>query len=268
MVRCIGLRNILHNWRTQWHFILTGPHAVFCFLCWILGAGKTHTINKLHKSGQFSLESFVTVDPDEMRRRLPEFLTYSQQNPEKAGELTRKEAGMMAEILTNSALDQGMNVLVDGSLKDAAWHGKSKILDFWCGASISQNNVHLSLKANLFFLSCRSDCMAANTETYFTSLRQSYPRLRIGIIHVTAPKEAIFDRVQQRAKATGRLVPMDALRRSIDEVPKAVKRLQGYVDFFVEVDNPPEADDTSFLESSRLTSADIRNTFRQKCEAT
>jgi hypothetical protein len=85
-------------------------------------------MNRLNETGQFPLESFVTVDPDEIRRRLPEFLGYIQRSPEKAGELTRKEAGMMAEILTISALEQGMNVLVDGSLKDAAWHGKSSTL--------------------------------------------------------------------------------------------------------------------------------------------
>jgi hypothetical protein len=107
----------------------------------MLGAGKTHTINKLHESGHFPLESFVTVDPDEIRRRLPEFQSYIQHNPERAGELTRKEAGMIAEILTNSALEQGMNVLVDGSLKDAAWHGKSgwKALTI-CLASFSPTN--------------------------------------------------------------------------------------------------------------------------------
>jgi Zeta toxin len=90
------------------------------------GAGKTHTINKLNESGQFPLESFIRVDPDEIRRRLPEFQIYLEKNPEKAGELTRKEAGMMAEILTSFALEQGLNVLVDGSLKDAAWYGRSQ----------------------------------------------------------------------------------------------------------------------------------------------
>jgi hypothetical protein len=110
--------------------------------------------------------------------------------------------------------------------------------------------------------------MAATTENYFMSLRKSYRRLKIGIIHVTAPSEAIFDRVQQRAKATGRVVPLDALRRSIDEVPKAVKQLQASVDFFLEIDNPPQADDSSLPESRGMTSTEIRNIFRQKCEAT
>ena len=105
----------------------------------------------------------------------------------------------MSELLTNYALDNGLNTLVDGSLKDATWY-----------------------------------------ENYFVKLRETYPKLKIGIIHVTAPTEAIFERVQQRGKTTGRVVPLDTLKRSIEEVPKAVKQLRHSVDFFVEIYNPDE----------------------------
>jgi len=218
-------------------------------MCW-LGAGKTHTIKKLDEQGKFPLDSFVSVDPDEIRRRLPEFSTYIQKSPQRAGELTRKEAGMMAEVLTNFALEKGMNVLVDGSLKDAVWY-----------------------------------------ENYFLKLRECYPNLRIGIIHVTAPTEAIFERVQQRGKSTGRVVPMDALIRSIKEVPKAVEQLRKSVDFFMEIHNPPEEDESSSSSSSASTTIstttitkeglvslpngpttaypiqEMENIFRQKCAA-
>jgi hypothetical protein len=146
----------------------------------------------------------VTVDPDEMRRQLPEFSAYIERTPDKAGELTRKEVGMMAEIVTNFALEKGMNVLVDGSLKDSVWY-----------------------------------------ENYFKSLREKYPNLKIGIIHVTAPTDAILERVQDRAKTTGRVVPMEVLQRSIREVPIAVERLRHFVDYFLEVDNPPEPSSSS-----------------------
>ena len=87
-----------------------------------MGAGKTHVMKQLHSNGQFPLETFVSVDPDEIRRLLPEFQVYVESCPERAGELTRKEAGMVAEILTEAALERGQNVLVDGSLRDAAWY--------------------------------------------------------------------------------------------------------------------------------------------------
>jgi hypothetical protein len=128
------------------------------FTAGVMGAGKTHTIRQLHANGQFPLESFVSVDPDEIRRLLPEFHVYVETCPERAGELTRKEAGMMAEILTEAALEHGQNVLVDGSLRDAAWY-----------------------------------------QNYFGTLRHSFPTLKLGIIHITAPINAIFQRVKVRS---------------------------------------------------------------------
>lgn len=192
---------------------------------------------------------------------MPEFEVYIERNPEKAGELTRKEAGMMAEILTIFALEQGMNVLVDGSLKDAQWYGTSQKFDFSVLLRIYKS---LTNNSNNFVPLIFS--FWATVENYFISLRNSYPRLKIGIIHVTAPTEAIFERVEQRAKVTGRAVPLDALRKSIDEVPKAVKRLQTSVDFFLELDNPTQADDSSLPESRWMSSTEIKNTFRQKCD--
>ena len=120
-----------------------------------MGSGKTHTTRRLAEQGIFPLEAFVTVDPDEIRRLLPEFSEYVEMCPEKAGEMTRKEAGMMAEILTFAALERGQNVLVDGSLRDSDWYQK-----------------------------------------YFSRLRELFPKIRIAIIHVTAPIEAIFERAR------------------------------------------------------------------------
>lgn len=168
----------------------------------------------------------MQVDPDEIRRRLPEFAVYIKRSPERAGELTRKEVGMMAELLTNYALERGQNVLVDGSLRDAEWY-----------------------------------------EQHFQHLRTTYPKLRIGIIHVTAPTEAVFDRVTQRAKATGRVVPTDALVRSMEEVPKAVNRLSRSVDFFLEVYNPPAVDDSTMPQPRGMDGSTIAKTFLQHCAA-
>ena len=77
--------------------------------------------------------------------------------PEQAGELTRKESGMISEILTEAALKRGQNVLVDGTLRNSTWY-----------------------------------------ESYFESLRDRYPRVKIGILHVTAPREAVLERALVR----------------------------------------------------------------------
>lgn len=87
-----------------------------------MGAGKSYTMHKLVEHGRFPLEAFVNVDPDELRHHLPEYPLYVNQSPELAGEMTRKEAGYLSEILTLAALQAGKNVLLDGSLRDAEWY--------------------------------------------------------------------------------------------------------------------------------------------------
>lgn len=134
----------------------TEPWIVFT--AGAMGAGKSYTLRKLSGRDLFPLSAFVRVDPDEIRRFFPEFKLYVEQSPELAGELTRKEAGFISEILTQAALLAGKNVLVDGSLRDADWY-----------------------------------------QQYFWRLRTDYSGLRIAIIHVSAPRDAVF----QRASVSG-----------------------------------------------------------------
>jgi len=92
------------------------------FTAGAMGAGKSHTMRMLVEKERFPLPAFVIVDPDEIRRLLPEYHMYIAENPGLAGELTRKEAGYIAEVLTLAALQGGKNVLQDGSLRDHAWY--------------------------------------------------------------------------------------------------------------------------------------------------
>ena len=129
----------------------TEPFLVFT--AGAMGAGKSYTLNKIQP--KFPLSAFVIVDPDEIRQQFPEYSLYVNQNPLKAGEMTRKEAGYIVEILTLAALQAGKNVLVDGSLRDWEWY-----------------------------------------TLYFERVREEYPSLKISILHVTAPKSAIFARAE------------------------------------------------------------------------
>jgi hypothetical protein len=104
-------------------------------------------------------------------------------------------------------MKQGMNVLVDGSLRDAEWY-----------------------------------------KTYFVRLRNDYPTYRQAIIHVTAPRDAIFQRAASRALATGRVVPREVLEKALDQVPHSVKMLSPLVDYFCEINNPPGADDVELIQ--------------------
>jgi predicted kinase len=129
------------------------------FTAGAMGAGKSYTMRKLVQNGRFPLIAFVVVDPDDIRRHLPEFQLYVDEFPELAGELTRKESGFIAEILTLAGLQAGKNVLVDGSLRDFEWY-----------------------------------------KSYFQRLREEFSGLRLAIIHVTAPRDAIFQRASVRIK--------------------------------------------------------------------
>lgn len=131
------------------------------FTAGVMGAGKSHTIKQLASRGLFPLQSYVVIDPDDIRQHFPEYVLYAMQSPEHAGELTHKEAGYVTEIVTAAALQRGHNVLVDGSLWDADWY-----------------------------------------KGYFEQLKKSYGNLRIAILHVTAPREAVLARAKVRSENT------------------------------------------------------------------
>ncbi|CAM9706398.1 unnamed protein product [Ectocarpus fasciculatus] len=89
-----------------------------------MGAGKSHVMGVLGERGLFPMEDFVQVDPDRLRRRLPEMEGYVRSDPGTAGSLTHKEAGLLAEVLQETALLQGRNILVDGSMRNGEWYAE------------------------------------------------------------------------------------------------------------------------------------------------
>jgi len=172
----------------------TRPWIVFT--AGAMGAGKSWSVRQLAQRGLFPLSSFVTVDPDEIRRLLPEFSFLAKHHPEHAGEWTRKEAGFVAELLTQVSLQQGRNVLVDGSLRDATWY-----------------------------------------VSYFSTLRDAYSQLQIGILHIVAPRDVVLQRAHERSKTTGRVVPRHTLEDALIRVPRSIEVLRPECDYFAEIRN-------------------------------
>jgi predicted kinase len=121
------------------------------------GAGKRHTLMKLVEEGKLPLLSFVHVDIQEVRRRLPEFASYARNSPDRVDKLTGKEAGHIMEILLRVALQAGKNVVLDGSLHDADWYSN-----------------------------------------FYKELRVTYPKLRMALLHVSAPRDLILQRAAVR----------------------------------------------------------------------
>ena len=143
--------------RTTTTLTLTPQWIVFT--AGVMGAGKTFTLEWLHRQGHFPLNDYVVVDPDQIRRSFPEFHQYLHHNAKMAGERTRKEASLLTELTTTAALTQGRSVIVDGTLRDAPWY-----------------------------------------QNYFEQLRKSHPGIRIAILHITAPREAVLERAKVKDK--------------------------------------------------------------------
>jgi hypothetical protein len=64
----------------------------------VMGAGKGHTMEWLHREGLFPKEAFVNVDPDAIRYLLPEYEHYNQIDNSKTGFMTQKEVGYISEV--------------------------------------------------------------------------------------------------------------------------------------------------------------------------
>jgi len=194
------------------------------FTAGAMGVGKGYAINNLVERGLFSCENFVSVDPDEIRQLLPEYQTYLRENPLTAGELTQKEAGLIAEILILAALSQHKNILVDGSLRDSDWYAK-----------------------------------------YFVKLRKNYPKIKIGILHVTAPRGIIIKRAKTRGEKTGgRQIPLDIMEMAFEQVPKSVQQLSPLADHFCEVFNRQETKNVRVVTSWTTIESFQRN-WLQSC---
>ena len=163
------------------------------------GAGKQHTLLQLVQDGRLPLLSFVLVDPDTIRRRLPEFESYLQKYPDFVDELIRKEAGYVAEILVRAALQAGRNVVWDGALYDGEWFAE-----------------------------------------FTKQVKKKYSNLKVGVLHVTAPREVILDRVVKHARITGRTIPEETIDYALEQIPKSIPQVAPLVDYCCAIANHDE----------------------------
>ena len=88
------------------------------------GAGKIHTIHDLVQTNRLPILSFVQVNPDAIRRHLPEYETYDKN---LVNDLTRKESSFIAELLLLAAIQSGRNIVFDTVMRNPDWF--SKLID-------------------------------------------------------------------------------------------------------------------------------------------
>ena len=89
-----------------------------------MGAGKSHTLRTLNAQGLFPLDRFTRVDPDVIKGLLPDMPGYLERDRARAGALTHKESGFIAEIATLEAMRASRSLVVDGTLRDTTWYAR------------------------------------------------------------------------------------------------------------------------------------------------
>ena len=77
-------------------------------------------------------------------------------------------------------------------------------------------------------------------QSLFHRIRNEFPQYRIGIIHITASRDVIFERAASRAIRTGRVIPKELLEESIEQVPKSVELLSPLADAVHVIANHPD----------------------------
>lgn len=87
-----------------------------------MGAGKTHVMRWLLSEGFLPLSALSSIDPDRIKRCMPEWKDLVTNSNGMAGSLTHKESGFIAEIAQEVALRESRNIWVDGSLRDTVWY--------------------------------------------------------------------------------------------------------------------------------------------------
>jgi hypothetical protein len=112
------------------------------------GAGKIHSIHDLVQTKRLPILSFVQVNPDAIRRHLPEYETYDKN---LVNDLTRKESSFIAELLLLAAIQIGRNIVFDTVMRNADWF--SKLIDNikLLGPSFKFAVLHITAPTELIF---------------------------------------------------------------------------------------------------------------------
>jgi Zeta toxin len=137
---------------------------------------------------------------DEIRNYLPEYSAYLTLCPFKADKFTRKECGYIAETLLLAALEAGRDAILHCQLRDTGWY----------------NNYIQRF------------------------IRQQFPNLKIGLIHIVADEALVkkFSRKRtQNDNSEWRKRFDDKLAQELIQIPNAVTSVRHVVDFFSVIRN-------------------------------
>ncbi|CAB9511715.1 Zeta toxin [Seminavis robusta] len=187
-----------------------------------MGVGKGYVLTQLHQSGLFPAQEFLKIDPDFIKSELPEFPGYREFSTNPS--------------LAATQVHRESTMMADTLLEHALSRGISTLVD----GSLRDVDHYTEL---------------------LDRIRKEYPQYRVGLIHVVADREIIFQRAKDRAVLTGRDVPRQVLEESMEQVPRSVQQLTPYTDATFTVENNEN-------EPLRLISSDGSNPSWQEFRRT
>ena len=71
----------------------------------------------------------------------------------------------------------------------------------------------------------------------FVRFRKTYPQYRIAIFYVFASEQKVWERCERRAKETGRTVPRDLIRDSLENPARSLGKVAPFCDVVARIDN-------------------------------
>ena len=74
-------------------------------------------------------------------------------------------------------------------------------------------------------------------EKVFDDIHERYPIYRIAIFYVYCSEELVYERAERRAEVTGRRIPREVLRKSVDETRNSVRALAVKADYVATINN-------------------------------
>jgi hypothetical protein len=89
---------------TETYFLESKLENWIVFTVGTMGAGKAHTMKWLAANGLFPLESFIHIDPNEIRKFLPETAEYNLLDDHCTATLTQKEIAYIAEVKSTTSM--------------------------------------------------------------------------------------------------------------------------------------------------------------------
>lgn len=154
------------------------------------GSGKSSIMKGVDES------RFVTVDPDAVRTKLPEYKQATQGDTvyRNAAAMTHEEASYISKQILSKAIQNGQHVIVDGT-----------------GAS--------------------ADSMLAKMKQF----KDAGYHVHLSFAHLNDVEEAV-KRVESRAEKTGRYVPESFVRSAYKSIPKNFGKISAAADTFAVYD--------------------------------